>query len=757
MLRLDNKDLAELLIMFRNLDQRMASYTEHPALAIFDDLNPVPQHAGSMNLDDSEDEVELEENAYGEVSHRDMVAGNEEEEECEGGNSQEESQNSRVGVQCLDRELPPPPQFHPLSHDSPEHTRYLTLPAEFPSYNSGKRAQLTPRSFFQLYFSDAEFDTLAKNTNAYAEHKNAGQGGRRWKATTAGEIMIFVGLLIYMGVHKARIGLYWEGSHEFPVHDITRYMSKFRFEQLKRYFHVAPVQATSQSRPSGHWTEKLQPLARNLEKRFQAYMVPGSSVAIDEMMVRFTGRSVHTVMMRAKPIPQGFKMLALCERGYTYAFMFTSRVDKFSDLKDSLYQGPSKQSLSPTSHAVFQLMMSLPYTTHRFILYCDNYFSNIPLFKALREYSIAACGTARPNSSKYPPPLKFNKHTSHLPWNTLSGMVLHDVLAIVWQDKNVVRFLTTYHECTGEDKNFAIRSRRRPRITPNNRDLILAGWGDQAIKEMRIPLLSVNYNDYMGGVDIADQRRSYYNTQLRVCRNWLPLFFWLLDTAIINSFLLAQTYLHHPVPPFHTASPDPLSQSPSSPHSQAAVTIRLASESLYTFPYNSPTTSTNNTYSSTTNTRATVWNNHGFFRTRLAWNLVLEGFRRMNPTSTHAHQINPSATSQSGTQQFFPGVIPQESSKKRGSGTYITKNFELDRRRLIPGSHTLEKAVRSKNLCLFCRFLSKSPHFASVFHDPQGPGGRVHYTGFQCSLCEVPLCKNFCMRSYHDPRFTGEK
>ena len=81
-----------------------------------------------------------------------------------------------------------------------------------------------------------------------------------------------------MGVHKARIGLCWEGSHEFPVHDITHYMSKFRFEQLKRYFHVAPV--TSQSHSQGHWTEKLQPLARNLEERFQAYMVPGSSVAI---------------------------------------------------------------------------------------------------------------------------------------------------------------------------------------------------------------------------------------------------------------------------------------------------------------------------------------------------------------------------------------------------------------------------------------------------------------------------------------------
>ncbi|CAG8781746.1 25737_t:CDS:1, partial [Dentiscutata erythropus] len=42
------------------------------------------------------------------------------------------------------------------------------------------------------------------------------------------------------------------------------------------------------------------------------------------------------------------------------------------------------------------------------------------------------------------------------------------------------------------------------------------------------------------GVDIADQLRSYYSTQLTVFRAWVPLFFWLLDTAIINSYLICK-------------------------------------------------------------------------------------------------------------------------------------------------------------------------------------------------------------------------
>ena len=42
----------------------------------------------------------------------------------------------------------------------------------------------------------------------------------------------------------------------------------------------------------------------------------------------------------------------------------------------------------------------------------------------------------------------------------------------------------------------------------------------------------------MGGVDIADQYRSYYDTQLISQRTWFPIFFWLLDTALINSFIM---------------------------------------------------------------------------------------------------------------------------------------------------------------------------------------------------------------------------
>ncbi|PWW72382.1 hypothetical protein C7212DRAFT_228114, partial [Tuber magnatum] len=103
----------------------------------------------------------------------------------------------------------------------------------------------------------------------------------------------------------------------------------------------------------------------------QRYCTPATHVSIDEMMIRFIGRSVHTVRLPNKPIPEGYKVFALCEHGYTYSFMYTSQINQFSEY-DLPYRGPGNLQLSPTSLAVFQLATALPYQQYRFILYCDN-------------------------------------------------------------------------------------------------------------------------------------------------------------------------------------------------------------------------------------------------------------------------------------------------------------------------------------------------------------------------------------------------
>ena len=108
-----------------------------------------------------------------------------------------------------------------------------------------------------------------------------------------------------------------------------KYMSLNRFQQVKRYFHIAalvamycsttrctiskkktPIAALPKEREEEPlWWMKVEPLASSVHSKCQQLMVPSTQVAIDEMMVLFCGRSHHTVKMPNKPISQGIRFM----------------------------------------------------------------------------------------------------------------------------------------------------------------------------------------------------------------------------------------------------------------------------------------------------------------------------------------------------------------------------------------------------------------------------------------------------------------
>lgn len=97
-------------------------------------------------------------------------------------------------------------------------------------------------------------------------------------------------------------------------------------------------------------------------------------------MIRFCGRSAHTVKMKNKPIKQGYKVFALCSHGYTYAFLWYSLSHGTANLV-------KLDHLIPTASAVYQLARLLP-EKHCWNLVLDNYFTSIPLFEQLGKIGI---------------------------------------------------------------------------------------------------------------------------------------------------------------------------------------------------------------------------------------------------------------------------------------------------------------------------------------------------------------------------------
>ena len=140
---------------------------------------------------------------------------------------EELAERGNQGELALVPSLPPVPPFEPYKHPKPSHKRILNLPHGFSGQpdadgvdNPDNQSPRSPLDFFMLLLDQGQFENLALNTNAYARMKEAERNGsRRWYPTQAGEIMIFVGLIIYMGLyHSSAIPDYWRKDGLAPLH-----------------------------------------------------------------------------------------------------------------------------------------------------------------------------------------------------------------------------------------------------------------------------------------------------------------------------------------------------------------------------------------------------------------------------------------------------------------------------------------------------------------------------------------------------------
>ena len=135
-------------------------------------------------------------------------------------------------------------------------------------------------------------------------------------------------------------------------------------------------------------------------------------------------------------------------------------------------------------------------------------------------------------------------------------------MEFAWKDQNVVLFMSTI----SNGRKTVKRLRRRPAKTATNARTSRAVFGEMTTKELNIPEFINMYNHYMNGVDNADQLRCYYSTQRVHLKSWKPLWHFLLDSTIVNSYLL-----------YHCISEQSKNQ-PRNHYSQREFRVKLASQ-----------------------------------------------------------------------------------------------------------------------------------------------------------------------------------
>jgi hypothetical protein len=111
-----------------------------------------------------------------------------------------------------------------------------------------------------------------------------------------------------------------------------------------------------------------------------------------------------------------------------------------------------------------------------------------------------------------------NRFASKLEWNTLLTAVVQGTLCLAWQDNNIVLGLSNIHT-VDKAEDFREKARRRPAKTLTNRRIVRKIFRSDYVKDLQIPCFIDDYNQYMGGVDLANQFREVYETHKPTFRN----------------------------------------------------------------------------------------------------------------------------------------------------------------------------------------------------------------------------------------------
>ncbi|KAF6813516.1 AC transposable element-derived protein 4 [Colletotrichum sojae] len=175
----------------------------------------------------------------------------------------------------------------------------------------------------------------------------------RWRKTSADEIYLFLGILLYMGIH-------YEPQISDLMPDIYRKVNE--------------------------WSVHIQETG-------DSFYLAGSDLTVDEAMVRFTGRSLQTTTIPTKPIPTGFKIWILAQSGYCLRWLWHVHIPQ---ARPSPGEAGKQAALTPTQRVVTTLVALLPAAIYHVFL--DNLFASIQLFRALRKQRIGASGTCRKDS-----------------------------------------------------------------------------------------------------------------------------------------------------------------------------------------------------------------------------------------------------------------------------------------------------------------------------------------------------------------------
>nr|XP_020478401.1 piggyBac transposable element-derived protein 4-like [Monopterus albus] len=407
-------------------------------------------------------------------------------------------------------------RWHNREEEDVQPVPYRFIPTRKPGPAFDTTQSWSPLGLFQLFFSAAVVRKIVQNTNANAARRQAAGVVFKWTILTVKDFYTFLAIVIFTGLvtvhHRSD---YWRKQWPYNFSFPREKMSRDRFEAILWSLHLsspAEDEENEKKRNSPAYDRlfKIKPLYTEMVDACKAYFQPYQHVSIDERMVASKACISMKHYIKDKPTKWGYKLYVLADSttGYTWNFFVDT--------------GKSK-SVSGHGLGYSAVMDLLPFSFmgSGYHLYTDNFYTSPALFSDLAKKNIGCCGTIRKYCIGFP-----KTETNDLPKKAQRGDLRWirsgDLLFVNWTDTRPVSMCSTIHKAfTGKTVKRKVKE---------------AGvWNN---KQVPVPDCIVDYNKYMGGVDLSDQLVGCYSVHHKTTKWYKTFFYHFVDIAVVNSFLL---------------------------------------------------------------------------------------------------------------------------------------------------------------------------------------------------------------------------
>ena len=207
----------------------------------------------------------------------------------------------------------------------------------------------------------------------------------------------------------------------------------------------------------------------------------GTHLSIDEMMIRFSGRSGQTHRMKNKPVKEGYKWMVLTDSVTSFIVNFTPD-GRTAGVQgrgiDEVEHGSDGKIFSLIHYLVIPVIESVRETKRKYVIAMDNYFTLPKVMHMLRSYGIGCVGTARFRPG-WPGQNIKEIDEKQLDFNELHWSVdALGTLLIRWMDNGLVFLVSTVHKVSQIVK----RGRKRPRASVRNKSHVSRVWGNKGMQ-----------------------------------------------------------------------------------------------------------------------------------------------------------------------------------------------------------------------------------------------------------------------------------